>query len=69
MELDYLLCLEVSLHLTLVHNVAVVSPVIFALQGGFRGGVVIFGSPPPSGGSGETPAKLKIDVKLPCKML
>ena len=53
-EPDYLLYSEVSLHWTPVRNVAATPPVIFALQRGSSGGRL---------------PKLKIDVKLPCKML
>ena len=55
MEPDYLFYLELSKHWTLVHNVAEIMLVIFALQGGSRGTVA--------------PLKLKIYVESPCKML
>ena len=55
MEPDYFLYSEVSPHWTPVCNVVVTPPIIFALQGG-SGGVAM-------------PPKLKIDVKLPCKIL
>ena len=67
-EPDYLLYLEVSPHWTLVHNVEAMLPVIFALQGGPRGALQSLGAPP-GRALREVPLKLKIDVKLPCKML
>jgi len=68
-EPDYLLYSEVSLHWTPVRNVVATPPIIFVLQGGSRGVGCDLWKPRAGGGSGATPPKLKIDVKLPCKML
>ena len=60
-EHDYLMYSKVSPHWTLVHNGAAKPPVKYMLLGGSKGGGCR--------GSGAAPPKLKIDVKLACKML
>ena len=59
MELDYLLYSEVSPHWILVCNVTAMPPVIFALQGGSKGGGYNICEPPPWRGIGGSAPEAK----------
>jgi len=65
---NYLMYSKVFLHWTQICNGATTPPIKYFLQGGPRGTIATFGRPPLVGVSGATPPKLKIDVKLPCKI-